>query len=92
MAGLVSDDLNKFGPFGKYNGSTQVTNTVVDFTGSNLGAAAFIPSGTMSNGVIYLARGGAIPMNTLTVGSLYEIGVARVSSSTAIESVYVLKR
>ena len=38
----MSYDLDKYGPFGRYNGVEKVNNATVNFTGSNKGAAAFI--------------------------------------------------
>jgi len=91
MAGLVTDQLNKFGPFGKYNGVTTIlAASGHDFSSGSLGASAFIVSGSM-NGYANLARGGTLRLEGLQEGELYEIGVASVYTGlTTI--VYVLQR
>ena len=92
MAGLVTEELNKFGPFGKYNGVTIVQNTSVDFSSGSLGASAFIISGSTQLGYVDLARGGRIQNNCFTAGTLYEIGIASATSLAATENILVLRR
>ena len=87
MSGLVTEQLNKFGPFGKYNGVTIVTNTSVDFSSGSLGASAFILSGSTQNGYVDLARGGGF-----IEGTVYEIGIASATSVAATENILVLRR
>jgi len=48
--GFASDDLNKFGPFGRYNEVTIVSTGTTTFTGSQLGAAAIITQFSTSVG------------------------------------------
>jgi len=79
MAGLVTDELNKFGPFGKYNAVTNLgPSTSQDFSSGSLGAAAFIVSGS-KNGHVKLARGGTLGLNGLVEGQVYEIGIAQAT-------------
>ena len=94
MAGLVTDELNKFGPFGRYNGVNIVTNGFKDFSSgsSDLGAAAFIVSGSTIKGRVKLARGGTIELDDFAVGSVYEIGLAAAESDNATTFVLVLQR
>jgi hypothetical protein len=46
----MTNDLQKHGPFGKYSGLHVVTNGTVYFTGSALGAAAVMVSGSTFEG------------------------------------------
>ena len=92
MAGLVTEELNKFGPFGKYNGCIVVSASSKDFSSGSLGAAGFILSGSTKAGHVNLARGGRIENNGLTAGTVYEIGVASVFSAAQTENIIVLLR
>ena len=93
--GFASNDLNKFGPFGRYNGVESVSNEKVTFTGSHIGAAAIIVSHSTASpqGNIVLARGGAsIPLSAFTKNEIHEVGAFSVTSADAGTTVYVLKR
>ena len=94
MAGLVTDELNKFGPFGRYNGVQVVTNKFRDFSSgsSDLGASAFIVSGSTIKGRVKLARGGTIELDDLAIGVVHEIGLAGAESDNATTFVLVLQR
>ena len=92
MAGLVTEELNKFGPFGKYNGVTIVTNTSVDFSSGSLGASAFMLSGSTQNGYVDLARGGRLNLAGFIEGTVYEIGIASATSVAVTENILVLRR
>jgi hypothetical protein len=88
--GFVDSSLEKFGPFGRYNGVTTVNNATVHFTGSKIGAAAFI-IGESATGTVTLARGGdTIDLSHLTVGVVYELGISSITVNA--KDVYVLKR
>ena len=89
---MASQDLDKFGPFGKYNEVVLVNNATKAFTvGSDVGAAALLLGETSTTGTVTLARGGSIDLSQLTVGVLYEIGISSITVSNA-KDVYVLKR
>ena len=95
--GFKTEDLAKFGPFGKYNEAIVITNATVHFTGSNLGAAAFYHSGSTYEGKVELARGGIINMNGInkadvTGQQIMECGLFSVTSAAATEHIVVLKR
>ena len=95
--GFKTEDLAKFGPFGKYNEAIVVTNATVHFTGSNLGAAAFYHSGSTYTGEVELSRGGIINMegiNKVDVnsGRIYEMGLFSATSAAVTEHIVVLKR
>lgn len=93
MAGLVTEKLNKFGPFGRYNGCVVVSGSTQDFSsGSLFGASAIIISGSTQLGHVDLARGGRIQNNAFTAGTVYELGVASVTSLAATENIIVLLR
>ncbi|MAG25989.1 hypothetical protein CMI47_10460 [Candidatus Pacearchaeota archaeon] len=93
MAGLVTDELNKFGPFGRYNGVLKVVvNGSHDFSSGSLGAAAFIVSGSSLAGRVNCAAGGAIEVGPLSTGVVYEMGVASAVSDNATTSILVLRR
>ncbi len=94
MAGLVTDELNKFGPFGKYNAVTVVANDSGnnDFSSGSLGAAAFMISGSSIAGRVNLARGGTMELGTLAIGVVHEIGVASAYSDNATTFILVLQR
>ena len=92
MAGLVTEELNKFGPFGKYNGVTIVTNTSLDFSSGSLCASSFILSGSTQNVYVDLARGGRLQLTALNEGTLYEIGIASATSVAATENILVIRR
>ena len=92
MAGLVTEELNKFGPFGKYNGVTVIgPSSGQDFSSGSLGASAFIVSGSSVTGRVNLARGGTIEVDDLVIGQLYEIGVASAYTGTTTH-ILVLQR
>jgi hypothetical protein len=89
--GFVDASLNKFGPFGRYNGLWKVNNATVAFTGSNIGASALL-IGEACTGTATLARGGdTIDLSQLTAGVVYELGLSSITVSNA-KDVYVLKR
>mgnify|MGYP003631218791 FL=1 len=93
--GFKTEDLAKFGPFGKYNEAIIVTNETVHFTGSNIGAAAFYHSGSTAAGTVELARGGTINMEQFPAGeykSILELGIYSATSAAATEHIVVLKR
>jgi len=92
MSGLVSADLNKYGPFGKYNGVNIVTNRTTDFSSGSVGASAFMVSGSTFNGHVGLARGGKMMTKGLTVGVIYDIGIASATSAANTEHILVLRR
>jgi|TARA_R110001583_G_scaffold3293_15_gene21321 hypothetical protein len=107
MAGMVTDDLNKFGPFGRYNGVTTVSSGTFDFSsGSGLGAAAFILSGSagasgqlmdindpkQEGSWIELSRGGKLMITSMSVGKVYEIGISRAYSNSVKTHICVLRR
>ena len=93
MSNLSSADLNKYGPFGRYNNLEIVTNKSVDFSsGSRLGAAAVIRSGSDAGGYIDLAGGGRMHLGSMTAGVLYEIGIKGATSNSADEHILVLRR
>ena len=86
----MSYDLDKYGPFGRYNGMEKVNNATVNFTGSNKGAGAFI-IGQSCTGTVTMARGGdTIDLSQLTVGAVYELGISKITVNN--KDVYVLKR
>ena len=94
MAGLVTEELNKFGPFGRYNGVQIVNNKFKDFSSGSaeLGAAAFMVSGSSISGRVNLARGGTIEVIGLSTGVIHEIGVASAESDNATTNILVLQR
>ena len=86
----MTSDLQKHGPFDKYSGVHVVTNDTVYFTGSALGAAAVMVSGSTFAGTITAAGGGTIGTKTLalsgnTSGSLSVTNNAFVSVSPIVE-------
>ena len=94
MAGMVTAELNKFGPFGRYNGVSVVVNGFKDFSSgsSDLGASAFMISGSTIVGRVKLARGGTIELDDLAIGVIHEIGLAGAESDNATTFVLVLQR
>jgi hypothetical protein len=93
MAGLVTDELNKFGPFGRYNGVLKtVQNGAHDFSSGSLGAAAFMVSGSSLSGRVNCAGGGTIEVIGLSTGVIHEIGVASAVSDNATTNILVLRR
>ena len=95
-SGMITTDLNKFGPFGRYNGLTIVTNGSLDFSsGSNVGAAGFIISGSKHgpiSGRVKLPRGGFLEITSMSMGVVHEIGPAVVTSDNATTHICVLRR
>ena len=95
--GFRTEDLAKFGPFGKYNEAVVVTNATMHFTGSNIGAAAFYHSGSTYAGEVELARGGIIHMEGINKvdahgQQIMECGLFNATSAAATEHIVVLKR
>ena len=77
------------GNLGTYNKSTKVlSNTTVAFSGSNEGAAFLVEN--KSNVTIECSGGGTIAGTGLTAGTLYEIGVKKVTIA-ATGVIYVLQ-
>ncbi len=74
---------------GKYNTSTKVaSSTAVAFSGSNEGRAFLVQNA--SNVTVECSGGGEIVGTGLTAGTLYEIGVQKVTiGNTGV--VYVLR-
>ena len=72
----MTNDLQKHGPFGKYSGLHVVTNGTVYFTGSALGAAAVMVSGSTFAGTITAAKGGTIGTKTLAMSGHFTGSVA----------------
>ena len=88
---MASQDLDKFGPFGKYNEVVVVNNTTKKFTvGTDVGAAALIIEDG-ATGTATLARGGVINLAKLEHKTLHEIGISSITVSNS-KDVYVLKR
>ena len=95
MADKWEGDIQKFGPFGRYNEVVEVKNGTTYFTssaGGGLGAAAFMLSGSTSAGSVTLAKGGVLQMLNITKGTIYEIGISKAVSAAATEHILVLKR
>jgi hypothetical protein len=97
--GFLTEDLQKFGPFGKYNEAVVVTSATAHFTGSNIGAAAFYVSGSTYAGSVTLARGGTLQLaglNKLDTSAggptIVEAGLYSATSAAATEHIVVLKR
>tara|TARA_R100001377_G_C3170555_1_gene102916 strand:- start:516 stop:842 length:327 start_codon:yes stop_codon:yes gene_type:complete len=67
----MTNDLKKHGPFGKYSGLHVVTNGTVYFTGSALGAAAVMVSGSTFAGSITAAGGGTLGTKTLALSGQF---------------------
>tara|TARA_R110001592_G_scaffold2180_4_gene13295 strand:+ start:1533 stop:1811 length:279 start_codon:yes stop_codon:yes gene_type:complete len=89
--GFVDSSLEKFGPFGRYNGVTKVNNATVHFTGSKIGAAAIMLGEASTTGTITLARGGdTVNLAHLTKGVVYEFGISAITCNA--KDVYILKR
>ena len=77
------------GNLGTYNKSTKVlSNTTIAFSGSDEGAAFLVEN--KSNVTIECSGGGTIAGTGLTAGTLYEIGVKKVTNG-ASGVVYVLR-
>ena len=77
------------GVSGKYNTSTKVAApTMIAFSGSNEGRAFLVEN--KSNVTIECSGGGTIVGTGLTAGTLYEIGVKKVTNG-ASGVVYVLR-
>ena len=72
----MTNDLQKHGPFGKYSGLHVVTNGTVYFTGSALGAAAVMVSGSTFAGSITAAGGGTLGTKTLAMSGHFTGSVA----------------
>ena len=95
---MKTTQLDKYGPFGRYNEVVAVSNGDRDFSsGSNVGASAIIISGSAANptqgeGSSDLARGGSMELRFLQTGVIHELGVMRVTVLDAATTVYVLKR
>jgi len=62
------------------------------FTGSNLGAAAFMVSGSTQAGEVELASGGTLHLDSLSKNVIYECGLFSATSAAATEHILVLKR
>lgn len=93
---MKTTQLNKYGPFGKYNAVVAVSNGNRDFSsGSNVGAAGIIISASAAgaqNGSVDLARGGNMRIEHLAAGVIHELGVMRVTADDADTTIFVLKR
>tara|TARA_B100001093_G_C26126070_1_gene717075 strand:+ start:105 stop:386 length:282 start_codon:yes stop_codon:yes gene_type:complete len=93
---MKTTQLDKYGPFGKYNEVVAVSNGNRDFSsGSNVGAAAIMISASSAgaqNGSIDLARGGSMRIEHLSAGVIHEIGVMRATADDADTTIFVLKR
>jgi hypothetical protein len=75
---------------GDYNRTTLVGSSITfHSTGSNSGAGFIVENAT--NVVISLTNGGTLPGSTLTVNTLYPIGVKKVAIG-ATGVVYILHR
>jgi hypothetical protein len=72
----MTDDLQRHGPFGTYSGVTIVTDGTAYFTGSALGAAAVMVSGSTFAGTITAAKGGTIGTKTLAMSGHFTGSVA----------------
>ena len=72
----MHEELQRHGPFGKYSGVTIVTNGTTYFTGSALGAAAVMVSGSTFAGSITGAKGGTIGTKTLAMSGHFTGSVA----------------
>jgi|TARA_R110000796_G_scaffold234583_1_gene353417 hypothetical protein len=100
----MNENIDKFGPFGRYNEVVKVTNGQVHFSASagglgsaengGLGAAAFIISGSATNlhGSVTLAKGGVLELGGMQVGVIHEMGLFSANSTAANTTIYVLKR
>ena len=92
---------------GEFNEIVVVKNTSTNFTSSvliddstleyasgenNLGAAAFIISGSSLAGGITGSRGGILTVDQLEAGKVYPIGIRRATSENATTHIIVLKR
>ena len=65
------------GTFGDYNRVTKVpSSTTFEATGSNAGAGFIVE--VITNVVIHAAGGGTLPASTLSVDTVYPIGVKKV--------------
>ena len=75
---MKTTQLDKYGPFGRYNEVVAVSNGDRDFSsGSNVGASAIIISGSAANptqgeGSIDLARGGSMELRFLQTGVIHD--------------------
>ena len=89
-AGTMFRSLPTDQRLGTYNKVTKVTaNTAVDFTGSDAGAGFIVEA--VNNVVIHCAGGGTLPGSTLSVDTVYPIGVNKVAIG-ATGVVYVLHK
>jgi len=97
----MNENIDKFGPWGKYNEVVAVTNGVVHFSASvggqgsaqngGLGAAGFIISGS-THGSVTLAKGGVLELGGMALGVIHEIGIFSATSTATNTTIYVLKR
>ena len=106
MDGDIRNEMRKYGPFGKYNGAEIVSNAKRIFTGSALGASAFMISGSTFAGGVTSSDGTIISSNTFAQiglsGSadtpqpgctpIIELSIAGCTSAAATEHIIVLKK
>jgi len=74
---------------GKWSKSIPVSNSIVDFTGSNFGAGAIVITAANTLATASLTGGGEIILSKLPVG-IHELSVSRITSADATNIVYVL--
>ena len=90
MAGMVTDDLNKFGPFGRYNGVT--TAFILSGSAGASGQLMDINDPKQEGSWIELSRGGKLMITSMSVGKVYEIGISRAYSNSVKTHICVLRR
>ena len=88
---LDVSQFNRLGHPGKYTAVQSVANTQVDFTGSNYGYGTVIVGESSAAGTITLSDGGSVNIAHLTVGTVYELSVAKIVES-GNKTVYAFKR
>ena len=72
----------------KFNRVGNITGADTSFTASNSVPGAFIVN-SAGDSVITAIGGGTLTASNLTAGSLYEIGLSRVSGSGNVDVIYI---
>ena len=82
--------FERLGHPGRYYGIKTVNNTTVDFTGSNYGYGAVMIGESSATGTILTSGGGSVNIAHLTVGTIYELSLQRITVNA--KTVYAIKR
>jgi glutamate/tyrosine decarboxylase-like PLP-dependent enzyme len=82
--------FERLGHPGRYYGTKVVNNTTVDFTGSNYGYGAVMVGESSATGTILTSGGESVNIAHLTVGTIYDFSLAKITVNA--KTVYALKR